>query len=91
MTPRETFMAIDAAVWREEQQQKREIALAWRTAMLSRAKRIPSLKMLLATKPAKPLEGEELARRRREHAEMTRNVDVNVLGAQLAKAQHGIR
>lgn len=79
LTPRETFMAIDAAIWRDEVQQRRNLTLAWQTAALTRAKRMPSLKQLLNTKPARPLHGEELEKRRQEFKEMTANLDLSKL------------
>lgn len=69
-TPRETCLAIEAAMWRDERRQRQDVALAWRTAALLRAKRLPSLKHLLSSGPARPLAGEELTRRRREFREM---------------------
>jgi len=79
LTPRETFAVIDAALWREERQQRRDVALAWHVAALSRTKRLPSLKQLLNTKPAKPLKGKELERRRKEFREATANLDLSKL------------
>lgn len=84
LTPRETFMEIDASIWREEIQQKRDLVLAWQTAALTRAKRMPSLKQLLNTKQARPLVGQELEKRRKEFKEMTANLDVSKL-----KVKHG--
>ena len=78
-TPRETFMAIDAAIWREEVRQKQNLTLAWQTAALTRAKRLPSLKQLLNTKPAKPLVGAEMEKRRQEFRDMTKNLDLSKL------------
>jgi hypothetical protein len=72
-------MAIDASIWREEVRQKRDLALAWQTAALTRAKRMPSLKQLLNTKPARPLRGEELEKRRKEFHDMTANLDLSKL------------
>lgn len=62
-------MAIEAAVWRDERAQKQGLTLAWATAALSRAKRLPPLARLTA-KPARKLQGRELEERRREFAEM---------------------
>jgi len=84
LTPWETFMMIDASIWREEIQQKRDLVLAWQTAALTRAKRMPSLKQLLNTKPARPLVGQELEKRRKEFRDMTSNLDVSKL-----KVKHG--
>jgi hypothetical protein len=83
-TPRETYMTIDASIWREEIRQKRDLTMAWQIAALSRAKRMPSLKQLLNTKPARPLVGEELEKRRKEFADMTKNLDLSKL-----KVKHG--
>lgn len=77
MTPRETYLAIDAEIWRDERRQHREVSLAWHTAALMRMKRIPSLKQLLSTKPAKPVQGEDLEKHRQEFKEMTQNVDLS--------------
>ncbi|OGN90243.1 MAG: hypothetical protein A2Y88_04910 [Chloroflexi bacterium RBG_13_48_10] len=82
-------MAIEAAVWRDERNQQLEIVQAWRIAIMMRAKRIPSLKQLLDTKPAKPLHGKELEKRRREFKEMTANLNLeNLVNAQ-QKVKHG--
>lgn len=78
MTPAETRLAMAAAGWREERQNKQQIALAWRTAALTRSKRLPSLASLLAGK-AKKLHGKELARRRQEFKQMTANLDTSKL------------
>lgn len=79
MTPRETYMAIEASIWREEYRQKQDAAQAWRIAMLIRAKKLPSLQQLLNPRPANPLRGKELDERRREFRAMTKNLDVNKL------------
>jgi len=76
MTPRETFAAIKAAGWRIELEQRRDVVLAWQTAALARAKRLPSLRRLLVPARSRPLKGEELARRRRERDEMLERIDV---------------
>jgi len=82
-------MAIEASIWRDERNQQMNIVQAWRMATMMRAKRIPSLKALLNTKPAKPLHGKELEKRRREFKEMTANVDINKLVNQQKKVKHG--
>lgn len=74
MTPRETYMAIEAAVWRDQRLQARELRAAWYTAALSRARRLPSLQQFL-TPPARRLRGEELQRRREEFATMKAAAD----------------
>lgn len=75
MTPRETFMAIEAYLWRYEREVKDQIRMAWLNAALVRAKHLPPLARLLAGK-AKPLRGAELQKRRQEFEEMTRNMKV---------------
>ena len=82
-------MAIEAAVWRDERNQQLEIVQAWRIAIMMRAKRIPSLKQLLDTKPAKPLHGKELEKRRREFKEMTANLNLEKLVNAQQKVKHG--
>jgi len=82
-------MAIEASIWRDDRRQELDIVQAWSTAMLIRAKHIPSLKQLLNTKPAKPLHGKELEKRRREFKDMTANIDLNKLADQLKKVKHG--
>jgi soluble lytic murein transglycosylase-like protein len=70
MTPRETMMAIEAAIWRDERAQKQALSAAWHTAALARVKRLPALAQLFAA-PARKLRGRELEKRRREFAEMS--------------------
>jgi len=79
-------MMIDASIWREEIQQKRDLVLAWQTAALTRAKRMPSLKQLLNTKPARPLVGQELEKRRKEFRDMTANLDISKLARKKSDA-----
>jgi hypothetical protein len=86
MTPRETYMAIDAARWRAEQEARRDVALAWHIAALTRARRMPQLKQLLGTRPARPLKGRELETRRREHQEILARIHPD----QLRKGKPGI-
>jgi hypothetical protein len=86
MTPREALMAIEAAIWRDERRQELDIIQAWSMATLMRAKRIPSLKQLLDTKPAKPLHGKELEKRRQEFANMTKNLNLEQLANRMKKA-----
>ena len=96
LTPRETYMMLDAHLWREEQRRKedeqrleQELTLAWLIAALTRAKRLPPLRVLLtAAKPAKPLKGEELEQRRSEFMEMTANLDLEKI-ARKKKAKDG--
>jgi len=78
MTPVETFTTIEASLWREENQQRREVTQAWLTAALGRAKRLPKLERLLVRK-SKRLTGPELAKRQQEFKDMTENFDVSAL------------
>lgn len=76
MTPAETLAVLDAGIWREELADRRIGWLAWHTAALQRAKRLPPLSRLVR-KSKKRVSQAELARRRAEHAEMVkRNADV---------------
>ena len=70
MTPRETAAAIDAAGWRMDRERRLQMSLAWHTAALSRAKKLPSLAQLIKPPPAKKLEGAELEKRKQEFEEM---------------------
>jgi hypothetical protein len=79
MTPIETRMSIEAALWRDERRQLQDMAHARLTAILTRAKRIPSLKQMMAIKEARPLRGAELEKRRQEFKDMTANLDVSKL------------
>lgn len=74
MTPAETALALDAATWRAEHEQRRAAWLAWHMAALSRARHLPALRRLLTPPRAKRLRGAELARRRREHEEIVRKL-----------------
>lgn len=86
MTPRETLQAIETAAWRMEQEAKRNIALAWHIAALTRARRMPSLHQLLARDKAKRLRGKEAERRRREYEEMTAALEASGLNV---RKRHG--
>lgn len=77
MTPRETYILIDAASWRAEQRQQQAVSAAWLTAALTRQKRLPSLKRLLGTDRSRALDGEELERRRAEYEEIMRKMDLD--------------
>jgi len=86
LTPRETYLAIEAAVWRDERMERHNLSLAWHTAAMTRAKRLPSLKSLVtSTKKSKPLKGSELTERRREFTEMTENLDIEKLTENLKR------
>jgi len=77
LTPRETYMVLEAATWRLEREHRRDAWLAWHIAALSRAKRLPALQRLIAPGKARALEGEELERRRAEHREIVQKIDVD--------------
>lgn len=79
MTPAETFLTIEAYLWQMERHRRDEVTIAWLTAKLMRAKRLPPLARLLTAKKAKPLQGEELDKRRREFKDMTENIDLEAL------------
>lgn len=66
LTPAETVQTIEAAAWRERQERKARLSLAWHTAALSRAKRMPSHERLLKPPPTP----EELAQMKRDHSQM---------------------
>lgn len=86
MTPVETFMTIEATLWREESSQRGRITQAWLTAALGRAKRLPKLERLFAKKP-KRLTGAELERRKKEFDDMTNSLDVGALNK--PRSKHG--
>lgn len=67
-------MAIEAVLWQDKRQQQQMITAAWLTASLSKAKRIPPLKQLLA-EPARKLSGAEKQKRGQEFNDMTANLD----------------
>lgn len=79
LTPRETYMAIEAAIWQDERQQRSAVAAAWLVAKLTKAKRIPPLKQLLVEKKGRKLTGAEKRKRQREFSEMTAHVDLEKL------------
>ena len=77
-------MVIDAWTKREDWRVSQDIRLAWLMAALVRSKKMPSLKMILASaKPARKLRGKELENRKREFEELRANVDVDKLVARL--------
>lgn len=57
--------------------------MAWLTAALSRAKRMPSLAQLM-TKPARQLHGKELLKRREEFRRMANPVNLAAVNQHLA-------
>lgn len=89
MTPSETAMAIEAAIWSDRRQREQALSVAWHMAAFSRAKRLPSLKRVMAstkaTVKARPLKGVELKERRREYRELTAEVDVDMLANKLKR------
>lgn len=89
LTPRETWITIEAAGWRAEQAARRDVALAWHVAALSRTKTLPSLRQLLHPPKARKLEGEELERRRAEHRRMVAALDPALLRGQRSKRRMG--
>jgi hypothetical protein len=89
LTPQEVYWTVDAAVWRDQQTQRQQIVLAWRIAALTRAKKLPSLKQMLAVGPAKPLVGAERVRRKQEFQDMAAGVDLAKINEALKKKQNG--
>lgn len=73
LTPRELMLHFEAYEARAVREHQRDAWLAWHIAALSRAKRLPSLRRLMGLDRARPLHGEELERRRAEHAELVAN------------------
>jgi len=80
MTPAEVYATIEAYLWRDEQAQKREVAMAWRTAMLSRAKKIPPLSELLTPKQSRPVTGKERERLHSDFEQMAGAIDLEAIG-----------
>jgi len=75
LTPRETLMTIEAAIWRRRQERERDLWLAWHMAALQRAKRLPTLKRLLSgMTPARRLSAADEAARREEFADLTQRM-----------------
>jgi len=77
-TPRETYATMEAAAWRMEREQRRDVWLAWHVAALSRAKRLPALQRLMVGGKAKVLTGEEAEQRREEHEELRRRMGTRI-------------
>jgi hypothetical protein len=75
----ETWQTIEAFVWRENNRQKREVAMSWRTAALSRQKRLPPLARLLMDTEAKPLTADEKEKRHNEFEQMVGGVNFDAL------------
>jgi hypothetical protein len=85
MTPQETTVFIEAAIWRDERAQKQALSMAWHTAALGRAKRIPGLKQVLVKAFPPKVSREEAEKRKRDYVEMTQDLDVSDLGQKLAR------
>ncbi len=69
MTPAETITAMQGIAWFEDLRARRETTQAWLSAALGRAKRMPTLRALLPTKP-RPMTAEEAERRGKEHEQL---------------------
>lgn len=61
---------LRASIWREQQSRRRDIRLAWYTAALARAKRLPRLAELLAEGENRKLTGDGSERRKQEFREL---------------------
>lgn len=85
MTPKETTLAIEAAIWHDERAQKRAMSQAWYTAALRRQKRIPGLKQFLMMAFPPRVTQEENEKRKRDYVEMTEELDVADLGQKIAR------
>ncbi len=70
MTPVETYMTIDAAIWKIEREQRLAAWEVWHTAALMRAKKMPALQALMKQPEAKPLNEDEALKRRDEFDSM---------------------
>lgn len=57
--------------------------------MLSRQKRIPALRRLLSAKPARPLKGEELVKRRAEFKSMASKSNIDLINRARRKSKNG--
>jgi len=89
LTPWETFQAIEAAGWRAEQDARRDVALAWHVAALSRAKTLPPLRRLLRSSAPKPLSAEDIERKKREHAALMEKIDLSKLTSKMKRGRNG--
>ena len=70
MTPAETYLAIDAGIWRAEHDQRLAAWTVWHCAALMRAKRLPAMQALMKQPDAKPLDENEAQQRRDEFDSM---------------------
>ncbi len=74
LTPKELRLYFEADAWRQTQQLRRDATMAWHIAALGRMKRLPPLRQILPAEAAKPLQGEELERRRAEHEDIVKRL-----------------
>lgn len=77
-------MAIESYIWRDERNQKKQLQLAWQIAMLSRQKRIPPLRSLLAAKKARILTGPELQEKRQDFKQMASKINIDRINKKMA-------
>jgi len=70
LTPRETLVAMEAAVWRANQAQVRDASLAWHIAALTRCKKLPGLRKLLAPLLPSTAKKQPIEKRRDEFNEL---------------------
>jgi hypothetical protein len=84
MTPRETFMSIEAYFQREKRLRKQQISMAWLTAGLMRTKHMPALSRLLLDKRPQKTSEKELKKRRKEFAVIAQSIGLK-LGKHNAK------
>ena len=77
MTPRETIAALDAAAWRIRHEKMQMMSLAWHTAALMRARRMPSLAQMTA-RLKKPRRNAPIEQRREEFEELKARVRAKV-------------
>ena len=71
MTPAETYMTIEAHIWKQEQDQKLRAWEVWHIAALTRAKRMPPLSALTKAPDGKQLSPDEKLERQREFEDLT--------------------
>lgn len=86
LTPRETLTVMEAAVWSAEKRAAGDLSLAWHTAVLTRTKRIPTLRKLLQPFMPSKAKLQPIEERRREFQEMKAEIL-----PQLAKAVENFR
>ncbi len=73
MTPKELGEYYKGKIWQEEQEQRKLVSLAWYTAALGRARRLPTLRSLIEPKPKK-LTPEQIEARKAEIDELSRRM-----------------